>query len=161
MYQLPNNEEQLHAAQMELLPSRQALNELLMWLDGVERTINEDEKETPSNLMDVGLLMHKYKDLKVELANKQLTVDFVNQSTLDTHAEAQPSDTAYFSEKLGEMNGRYQAISNQVVEKIKSLQELQARWEDYDKMIKTLEIWFTDQEAKITRFQRIGHEFSV
>ena len=61
MCDLPNNEEALHTAQMQLMPSRQALNELMLWMDGVEATINEDEGKTVLSLMDVQLLLQKYR----------------------------------------------------------------------------------------------------
>ena len=61
MYDLPNNEEQLHSAQMELLPSRQALNELLLWLEGIESTLREDSGKVPTSLMDAQVLLQKYK----------------------------------------------------------------------------------------------------
>ena len=61
MYELPNNEEHLHSAQMELLPSRQALNELLLWLEGIETTIREDTGNVPTSLMDAQVLLQKYK----------------------------------------------------------------------------------------------------
>ena len=61
MCELPNNEEQLHAAQIELLPSRQALNELLMWMDGLDRVMEEDATQPINNLMDVQLHLQKYK----------------------------------------------------------------------------------------------------
>lgn len=61
MQQLPNNEEQLHSAQMELLPSRQALNELLLWLEGIETTIREDAGKVPTSHMDAQVLLQKYK----------------------------------------------------------------------------------------------------
>ena len=61
MCDLPNNEEALHTAQMQLMPSRQALNELMLWMDGVEATVNEDEGKTVTSLMDVQLLLQKYR----------------------------------------------------------------------------------------------------
>ncbi len=61
MCDLPNNEEALHTAQMQLLPSRQALTELMLWMDGVENTVNEDEGKTVTSLMDVQLLLQKYR----------------------------------------------------------------------------------------------------
>jgi hypothetical protein len=58
---LPNSEEQLHQAQMELLPSRQALNELLLWLEGIESTICEDTGRILMNLVDTQVMLQKYR----------------------------------------------------------------------------------------------------
>ena len=61
MSQLPNNEELLHAAQMELLPSRQALNELVMWMDGVDAGLVEDDRLVAASVVDVQILVQKYR----------------------------------------------------------------------------------------------------
>ena len=62
MSRLPDNEERLHAAQMELLPSRQALHELGLWLHGVEQTLQRDNDDPlPASLIDIRVLVHKYK----------------------------------------------------------------------------------------------------
>ena len=61
MQALPGNEEQLHRAQMEVLPSRQALTELILWLEQLETALREDEGRTLTNLMDVQIMLQKYK----------------------------------------------------------------------------------------------------
>ena len=61
MCELPNNEEQLHAAHMQLLPSRQALNELIMWLHSIHATLTEDENQPITSFMDVQLHLQKYR----------------------------------------------------------------------------------------------------
>ena len=61
MQALPGNEEQLHRAQMEVLPSRQALTELILWLEQLETALREDEGHTLTNLMDVQIMLQKYK----------------------------------------------------------------------------------------------------
>ena len=158
---LPNNEEQLHAAQMELLPSRQALAELLLWLDSLQPMLHD--QHDPTALVDVGLMLHKYTGLKVDLANKQLTVDFVNQSAAanDTMTAAAALESTQFSEKLGELNSRYGHVLSQVNETLKQLQELQRNWQEHDTSVKALQMWLTDQEARLSRFRRLGHELSV
>ena len=166
---LPNNEAQLHAAQMELLPSRQALNELLLWLDSIDQLLADDaDVDVETTLVDVGTRLHKYVDLKVDLANKQLTVDFVNKSsTLDVTSGDAGDDVATslestnFADKLDELNSRYHDVTQQVRDTIAHLQELQERWLEHDKAVTSLQVWFTDQEAKLSRFSRVGHEISV
>ena len=55
-----------------------------------------------------------FQGLKVDLANKQLTVDFVNQSAAQAsqyEPQCQQSEKMEFAEKLGLMNQRYVALS--------------------------------------------------
>ncbi len=61
MCDLPSSEEALHAAQMQLLPSRQALAKLMLWMDGVEATVAQDEQNPVSSLSDVQLMLRKYR----------------------------------------------------------------------------------------------------
>ena len=61
MCDLPNNEEALHAAQMELMPSRQALKELVLWMDGIDAVLQDDHCKDMLCLMDVELLLQKYR----------------------------------------------------------------------------------------------------
>lgn len=60
MCDLPNNEEALHSAQMELLPSRQALGELGLWMNAVEATLRDDNRDYCS-LLDVQMALEKYR----------------------------------------------------------------------------------------------------
>ncbi len=148
MCDLPNNEEALHTAQMQLLPSRAALNELMLWMDGVETALRE--REPSASLIDVQQLLQKYRvrigiasmieycscntkifcltdervviglfqGLKVDFANKQLTVDFVNQSAAQasqTEPQWQQVEKMEFAEKQGVMNQRYVALSRFVL----------------------------------------------
>ena len=87
-------------------------------------------------------------------------MDFVNQSATDPTLR-ESGEKNDFSEKLGEMNHRYTRVSGFVVERIKSLEMVLLRWEDYDRAVKSLDNWFIDQEAKLGRFERMGHLISV
>ncbi len=59
--ELPHSEEQLHRAQMDLLPSRQALNELMLWLEGIESALREDLGKVLGSTMDVQIMLQKYR----------------------------------------------------------------------------------------------------
>ena len=61
MCDLPNSETQLHNAQMDLLPSRQALHELMLWMEVLETVLEEDAKSVPSSAVDTQLLLQKYR----------------------------------------------------------------------------------------------------
>jgi archaellum biogenesis ATPase FlaH len=61
MYEIPVHEEQLLLAQMDLLPSVQALNEILVWIDSLNRIMAEDDTKVLQNIEDVQAMVHKYK----------------------------------------------------------------------------------------------------
>lgn len=58
---MPANEEQLHVAQMALLPSRQALKEVMAWIDEMEVTLREMSANGPKCLEDVQLMLKRYR----------------------------------------------------------------------------------------------------
>lgn len=60
MCELPNSEQQLHAAQMALLPSRQALTELEIWLDEAQQEVLDSAQQVNS-LTEVKLQLQKYR----------------------------------------------------------------------------------------------------
>lgn len=60
-HDITNAEEYLHQAQMDLMPSRQALGELNAWLTEIEETLNEEKTKPMKNLADIEVLLKKYK----------------------------------------------------------------------------------------------------
>lgn len=59
--QLPDSEGRLHSTRMQLLPSRQALNELLLWLRNTEETLREDANKRLTSALDIQALTKKYQ----------------------------------------------------------------------------------------------------
>ena len=66
-----------------------------------------------------------------------------------------------FAEKLGLMNKRWESISSDVVERLKNLELMQVKWEEYDRGVSHVLQWFSDQELRVKKHHRIGHEVGV
>ncbi len=58
---LPDSEEALHRAQQELLPSRQALAEMLSWLQQMVQAVEEQGRKVPSSFMETRVMLETYK----------------------------------------------------------------------------------------------------
>jgi len=107
------------------------------------------------------------QDFKIELQNKQLTIDFVNQSSLQTGTQDQESspymssDKTEFAERLGTLNKRWQGLSHDVNEQLRTFEMLQKKWEEYESSLSCLQDWFQEQEDKVKQYRLIGHEVSV
>lgn len=54
-------EECLHTAQMDLMPSRQALHELGAWLTEMEELLTEEKQRPLKDLADIEILLKKFK----------------------------------------------------------------------------------------------------
>jgi len=58
---LHDGENNVHAALMLLLSPQQALNELISWLQSVEKTIREESGKAPDSSADVRCEQEKYR----------------------------------------------------------------------------------------------------
>jgi len=54
-------EEYLHQAQMDLMPSRQALTELATWLNGMEEAVRQEKSKLVKNMADIEISLKKFK----------------------------------------------------------------------------------------------------
>ncbi|CAH1803082.1 unnamed protein product, partial [Owenia fusiformis] len=163
MVEIKECEERMHNAQIQVLPSVQALKELMLWIEAVEKVLRDDKHKTVKNLNDVKTMLHKYKGIKIDVNNKQLTVEFIQQSSLQASiAEGgHGRDKIEQADRLGELHTRWQQLSIDVTERLKNYEMLQVRWEEYEKSVSLLQTWFTEQEQRIRKFQSIGHQISI
>ncbi|XP_043075052.1 nesprin-1 isoform X1 [Puntigrus tetrazona] len=157
---IPVVQEKLHQLQMEKLPSRHAITELMSWITLMENIIQEDQQKIMGAVgsESVQMYLQKYKGFRIDLSCKQLTVDFVNQSVLQISSqdvEGKRSDKTDFAERLGAMNRRWQILQGLVTEKIQVLEGLLESWLDYENVVQTLKTWFSVQEEKLKKNHRI------
>ncbi|KAL8590281.1 hypothetical protein ACOMHN_006397 [Nucella lapillus] len=153
----------LHQAQMELMPSRQALHELQLWMEEIEKALKGDANTPIKTLDDIEVLLKKYKGYKVELASKQLTMDFVNQAVLQPGPNETdvPHEKLDYADKLNQLNQHWTKVSNDINDRLRSLEQLSGKWADYEAALAQLQSWFRQQEDKIKRYRLIGHEVGV
>uniref|UniRef100_A0A8C1K642 Spectrin repeat containing, nuclear envelope 1a n=1 Tax=Cyprinus carpio TaxID=7962 RepID=A0A8C1K642_CYPCA len=157
---IPVVQEKLHQLQMEKLPSRHAITELMSWISLMENIIQEDQQKIMGAVGSdaVQMYLQKYKGFQIDLSCKQLTVDFVNQSVLQISSqdvEGKRSDKTDFAERLGAMNRRWQILQGLVTEKIQVLEGLLESWLEYENVVQTLKTWFSVQEERLKKKHRI------
>lgn len=163
---IPVVQEKLHQLQMDKLPSRHAITEVMTWISLMENVIKEDEQNI-RNVVGCEAIQEyllKYKGFKIDINCKQLTVDFVNQSVLQISSqdvESKRSDKTDFAEKLGAMNRRWQILQGLITEKIQLLEGLLESWTEYRFNVQSLKSWFEKQEKKLQKYQSIGDQASV
>ncbi|KAK7133089.1 hypothetical protein R3I94_015094 [Phoxinus phoxinus] len=157
---IPVVQEKLHQLQMEKLPSRHAITELMSWISLMENIIQEDQQKIMGAVGSevVQMYLQKYKGFQIDLSCKQLTVDFVNQSVLQISSqdvEGKRSDKTDFAERLGAMNRRWQILQGLVTEKIQVLEGLLKSWLEFENVVQTLKTWISVQEEKLKKKHRI------
>ncbi|XP_005047765.1 PREDICTED: nesprin-2 [Ficedula albicollis] len=155
--QLPAIQEKLHQLQMEKLSSREAIAELMAWLDHVEQ---QQEREEPINSQrgaaQVKTLLQKYKEYMMEMNFKQWMVDFVNQSLLQMSTcdvESKRYERTEFAECLGEMNLRWHRLQASLNRKIQDLEHILEDITENENKAQTLHNWLEAQSDRLRSLQ--------
>ncbi|KAI4540669.1 hypothetical protein MG293_009710 [Ovis ammon polii] len=163
--QLPDIQEKLHQLQMEKLPSRKAIMEMIDWMNNVEhQTEDEDSEHSLSSASQVKNLLQKYKELRMEMDYKQWIVDFVNQSLLQLSTcdvESKRYERTEFAEHLGEMNRQWQRVHGALNGKIQHLEQLLESITENENKIQILNNWMEAQEERLKTLRKPESVISV
>uniref|UniRef100_A0A8C0K488 Spectrin repeat containing nuclear envelope protein 2 n=1 Tax=Canis lupus dingo TaxID=286419 RepID=A0A8C0K488_CANLU len=163
--QLPDIQEKLHQLQMEKLPSRKAIMEMISWMNNVEhQTSDEDSECSLSSASQVKSLLQKYKEFRMEMDYKQWIVDFVNQSLLQLSTcdvESKRYERTEFAEHLGEMNRQWHRVHGTLNRKIQHLEQLLESISENENKIQILNNWMEAQEERLKTLQKPGSVISV
>uniref|UniRef100_A0A671DRX2 Nesprin-2 n=2 Tax=Rhinolophus ferrumequinum TaxID=59479 RepID=A0A671DRX2_RHIFE len=163
--QLPDIQEKLHQLQMEKLPSRKAITEMISWMNNVEhQAADEDSELSLSSASQVKNLLHKYKEFRMEMDYKQWIVDFVNQSLLQLSTcdvESKRYERTEFAEHLGEMNRQWQRVHGTLNRKIQRLEQLLESVTENENKIQILNNWMEVQEERLKTLQKPESVISV
>lgn len=154
--QLPAIQEKLHQLQMEKLSSREAIAELMTWLDHVEQKGHEEPVNSQSSAARVRSLLQKYKEYMMEMNFKQWMVDFVNQSLLQMSTcdvESKRYERTEFAECLGEMNLRWHRLQASLSRKIQDLEHLLEDITENENKAQTLRNWLEAQSDRLRSLQ--------
>ena len=108
---------------------------------------------------------------KVEICNRQLTVDSVNEpgALLAPPSPRPPSDPRHhatadqtdYAETLGAVNRRYTAVASDTAERIKRLELQQLRWAEFVRAVGEAQRWLEEQEQRLSSFDQTFHSASV
>ncbi|XP_058423073.1 nesprin-2 isoform X4 [Diceros bicornis minor] len=163
--QLPDIQEKLHQLQMEKLPSRKAITEMMSWMNNVERqTADENSEHSLSSASQVKNLLKKYKEFRMEMDYKQWIVDFVNQSLLQLSTcdvESKRYERTEFAEHLGEMNRQWHWVHGTLNRKIQHLERLLESITENENKIQILNNWMEAQEERLKTLQKPESVISV
>ncbi|XP_009946695.1 PREDICTED: nesprin-2-like, partial [Leptosomus discolor] len=155
--QLPAVQEKLHQLQMEKLSSREAIAELMSWLDHVEQQQGHEEPiNSQCSAAQVRSLLQKYKEYMMEMNFKQWMVDFVNQSLLQMSTcdvESKRYERTEFAECLGEMNLRWHRLQASLNRKIQDLEHILEDVTENENKEQTLRNWLEAQSDRLRSLQ--------
>ncbi|XP_006891859.1 PREDICTED: nesprin-2 [Elephantulus edwardii] len=163
--QLPDIQEKLHQLQMEKLPSRKAIAEMISWMNNVEHHMaNEDPVRSLSSSAQVKNHLHKYKEFRMEMDYKQWIVDFVNQSLLQLSTcdvESKRYERTEFAEHLGELNRRWHQLHGTLNKKVQRFEQLLESITENENRIQIFNNWLEAQEERLNTLKKPGSVISV
>ncbi|XP_074986041.1 nesprin-2 isoform X2 [Caretta caretta] len=164
--QFPTIQEKLHQLQMEKLPSREAITEIMTWLTHVEQQREDDEATVnlQSNASQVKNLLQKYKEYMMEMNFKQWMVDFVNQSLLQISTcdvESKRYERTEFAEHLGEMNLQWHKLQGSLNRKIQELEHILEIVTENENKAQTLSSWLEAQGERLKSLEKPASLISV
>ncbi|XP_010191152.1 PREDICTED: nesprin-2-like, partial [Mesitornis unicolor] len=155
--ELPAIQEKLHQLQMEKLSSREAIAELMAWLDHVEQQQGHEEPiNSQCSTAQVRSLLQKYKEYTMEMNFKQWMVDFVNQSLLQMSTcdvESKRYERTEFAECLGEMNLRWHRLQASLNRKVQDLEHVLEDITENENKAQTLRNWLEAQSDRLRSLQ--------
>nr|XP_045011461.1 nesprin-2 isoform X3 [Jaculus jaculus] len=162
--QLPDIQDKLHQLQMEKLPSRKAIAEMISWMDNVEeRLAGGGPEHSPSSASQVKNLQ-TLKEFRMEMDYKQWVVDFVNQSLLQLSTcdvESKRYERTEFAEHLGEMNRQWHRVHGTLNRKIQQLEQLLEGVTENENKIQNLNSWLEAQGERLRTLQKPESVVSV
>ncbi|CAH1263260.1 SYNE1, partial [Branchiostoma lanceolatum] len=158
MGKIPAIEKQLHRTQMEMLPSRQALAEVLLWMDRLEAALQDTHEEDMAAVVELQAVLQKYKGYKIDMSAKQLTVDFINQSVMQSSQGPEDED---FLVKHEAMNTRWEELNNLLQARMDRTEVLLSHAKEFEGRLSELKSWLQEQEAQLKRHQKRSSEAEV
>ncbi|XP_047397719.1 nesprin-2 isoform X2 [Sciurus carolinensis] len=163
--QLPDIQEKLHQLQMEKLPSRKAITEMISWMNSVEhQAADRDSVHSPSSESQMKNLLQKLKEFRMEMDYKQWIVDFVNQSLLQLSTcdvESKRYERTEFAEHLGEMNRQWHRVHGTLNRKIQHLEQFLESITENENKMQILKNWLEAQEEKLKTLQKPESVISI
>ncbi|KAJ8290336.1 hypothetical protein GJAV_G00011560 [Gymnothorax javanicus] len=157
---LPAIQERLHQALMERLPSREAMEELNSWISKREVRLKERLNRLNSHKPSAASLTQELqllKEYKLEMSGRHLTVDFVNQSVLQTSSpdiQAKRYERTQFAEELGMLNERWHHLQGALSYQMRHVEQLLHICADRENKLQHLRQWLIGQRERMQLVER-------
>ncbi|KAG7466266.1 hypothetical protein MATL_G00163020 [Megalops atlanticus] len=158
---LPTVQDRLHQLLMERLPSREVIAELNTWISEMEARLEEQhdrvQDHKTSTAASLTQVLQLHKELKLEMACHQLSVDFVNQSVLQTSSpdiQTKRYERTNFAEELGVLNERWLHLQGALSSQTRYVEQLLHACADRENKLQLLRCWVVGQRERMRQIER-------
>uniref|UniRef100_A0A8C8GUS6 Spectrin repeat containing, nuclear envelope 2b n=1 Tax=Oncorhynchus tshawytscha TaxID=74940 RepID=A0A8C8GUS6_ONCTS len=152
---IPAVQQTLHQLLMERQSPQGALTELLAWVGETEARLEEQRDrvhQTTSPNANLNLVLQSFKVCKAEIAVRQLTVDYVNQSELQTSRGRYEHPD--YADELGGLNHRWLSLQGTLNNQIQDVEQELRMCTEREVRLQHHHTWLTSQREWMGSAQR-------
>ncbi|KAL8608286.1 hypothetical protein ACOMHN_042153 [Nucella lapillus] len=156
-------EQQVQAAQVQQVPCQEQVGDLQRFLAVVEKALHRDAGSPLTALSDLHILLKKCKVYRVELDNKQPSMDSVRASLQQTGAEGpHPSqDTQKYADTVTQLDHRWTTVCAGVDSRQQHLETLSDQWSRLDTAVTEAQKRLTQQEKQLSSCRHPTHTLTA
>ncbi|NWR01839.1 DYST protein, partial [Paradoxornis webbianus] len=141
--------EKLQVTLTRSLSVQDGLDEMLDWMEGVEKSLKEQE-QVPLNSAAIQDIISKSIMLEQDIAGRQSSINTMNEKVKKFMETADPSTASTLQAKMSELAGRFSAASNKHREKLMKMEELKTKVELFEGLSTKLQSFLDEKNQALS-----------
>ncbi|NWS15362.1 DYST protein, partial [Pachyramphus minor] len=141
--------EKLQVTLTRSLSVQDGLDEMLDWMEGVEKSLKEQEK-VPLNSAAIQDIISKSIMLEQDIAGRQSSINTMNEKVKKFTETADPSTASTLQAKMSELAGRFSEASNKHREKLLKMEELKTKVELFEGLSEKLQSFLDEKNQALS-----------
>ncbi|XP_009571777.1 PREDICTED: LOW QUALITY PROTEIN: dystonin-like, partial [Fulmarus glacialis] len=141
--------EKLQITLTRSLSVQDGLDEMLDWMEGVERSL-EERDQVPLNSAAIQDIISKSIMLEQDIAGRQSSINTMNEKVKKFTETADPSTASTLQAKMRELAGRFSEASNKHKEKLTKMEELKTKVELFEGLSEKLQSFLDEKNQALS-----------
>ncbi|NXJ64455.1 DYST protein, partial [Rostratula benghalensis] len=141
--------EKLQITLTRSLSVQDGLDEMLDWMEGVEKSLEEQDK-VPLNSAAIQDIISKSIVLEQDIAGRQSSINAMNEKVKKFTETADPSTASTLQAKMSELAGRFSKASNKHKEKLIKIEELKTKVELFEGLSEKLQSFLDEKNQALS-----------
>ncbi|XP_008933577.1 PREDICTED: dystonin-like, partial [Merops nubicus] len=141
--------EKLQITLTRSLSVQDGLNEMLDWMEGVEKSL-EEKDQVPLNSAAIQDIISKSIMLEQDIMGRQSSINTMNEKVKKFTETADPSTASTLKAKMSDLTGRFSAASNKHKEKLMKMEELKTKVELFEGLSEKLQAFLDEKNQALS-----------
>ncbi|NWT95706.1 DYST protein, partial [Urocynchramus pylzowi] len=141
--------EKLQVTLTRSLSVQDGLDEMLDWMEGVEKTLKEQD-QVPLNSAAIQDIISKSIMLEQDIAGRQSSINTMNEKVKKFMETADASTASTLQAKMSELAGRFSEASNKHREKLMKMEELKTKVELFEGLSTKLQSFLDEKNQALS-----------